>query len=56
MLQALPIGLFLVVYYINPGYVSLLFEEELGRTMLLYAILLQIAGAFVIKKIVNIKI
>ena len=56
VLQALPIGLFLVMYYINPDYVNLLFEEELGRTMLFYAILLQIAGAFVIKKIVNIKI
>lgn len=56
VLQALPICLFLVVYYINPGYVTLLFEEELGRTMLLYAILLQFAGAVVIKKIVNIKI
>ncbi len=56
VLQALPIGLFITVYYINPEYVSLLFKEELGKQMLIYAIALQILGAFVIKKIVNIKV
>lgn len=55
-LQGLPIALFLVVYYMNPDYVMMLFEEELGKQMLLYAVVLQIIGAFVIKKIVNIKI
>jgi len=56
VLQALPIVLFLTVYYINPEYVSLLFKEELGKQMLFYAIGLQILGAFFIKKIVNIKV
>jgi tight adherence protein B len=56
VLQALPITLFLVVYYINPSYVTMLFEEELGRTMLFWAIVLQILGAFVIKRIIDIKI
>lgn len=55
-LQGLPIALFLVVYYMNPDYVMMLFEEELGKQMLMYAIVMQIIGAFVIKKIVNIKI
>ena len=55
-LQGLPIALFLVVYYMNPDYVMMLFEEELGKQRLLYAVVLQIIGAFVIKKIVNIKI
>lgn len=55
-LQGLPIALFLVVYYMNPDYVMMLFQEELGKQMLLYAVVLQIIGAFVIKKIVNIKI
>ncbi len=56
VLQGLPIALFLVVYYINPEYVTMLFEEELGKQMLAYAIVMQIIGAFVIKKICNIKI
>lgn len=56
VLQALPIGLFIIVYYMNPEYVMLLFERELGKEMLMMAIGAQIVGAFVIKKIVNIKI
>lgn len=56
VLQALPIVLFLVVYYLNPEYVSLLFKDELGKQMIGAAIFLQIIGAFFIKKIVNIKV
>lgn len=56
VLQALPIGLFLTLYYMNPEYVMLLFQEELGKQMLFYAIVMQILGAFVIKKIVAIKV
>lgn len=56
VLQALPVVLFMVVYYMNPDYVMLLFERDLGKQMLLIAIVAQIVGAFVIKKIVNIKI
>lgn len=56
VLQALPVCLFLTVYYLNPEYVMMLFKEELGKQMLLYAIMLQLLGAFFIKKIVNIKV
>lgn len=56
VLQALPVGLFLTLYYMNPEYVMLLFQEELGKKMLLYAIVMQVLGAFVIKKIVAIKV
>lgn len=56
VLQGLPVALFMVVYYMNPEYVMLLFERDLGKQMLLMAIGAQIVGAFVIKKIVNIKI
>ena len=56
VLQAMPIALFLTLYYMNPEYVMLLFQDELGKQMLFYAILMQILGAFVIKKIVAIKV
>ena len=56
VLQAMPIALFLVVYYMNPDYVMLLFQRELGKQMLMMAVGAQIVGAFVIKKIVDIKI
>ena len=56
VLMALPVALFLAVLYLNPKYVMVLFEEELGRKMVVGAIILQIFGAICIKKIVNIKI
>jgi tight adherence protein B len=56
VLMALPIALFIAVYYLNPTYVMLLFTEELGRKMIGVAAVLQVLGAVTIKKIVNIKI
>ena len=54
VLMLLPIAMFFAVYYLNPDYVMLLFTKELGRQMV--AVVLQILGAVVIKKIVAIKI
>lgn len=56
VLMALPIALFFAVYYLNAEYVMLLFTDELGRKMLAGAAVLQVLGAWCIKKIVNIKI
>ncbi len=56
VLLALPPVLFLVVYRLNPSYSSLLFEDELGKKMLIGAVIMQLLGALVIRKIVNIKV
>lgn len=56
VLMALPLGLFVAVYALNPEYVMLLFTTEEGRKMVGAAIFMQIIGALVIKKIVNIKV
>ena len=56
VLMALPIALFFAVYYLNPDYVMLLFNRDIGRKMITVAIVLQIVGAVVIKKIVDIKV
>jgi len=56
VLMALPIGLFFTVYYLSPDYIMLLFTHPLGRKMSIMAIVLQIIGAFSIKKIIDIKI
>lgn len=56
VLMALPLGLFIAVYALNPEYVMLLFTTEEGRKMVGAAIFMQIIGAIVIKKIVNIKV
>lgn len=56
VLMALPIALFFAVYYLNKDYVMVLFEHEDGRKMMTGAIFLQILGAFVIRKICDIKV
>jgi tight adherence protein B len=56
VLLALPPLLFVVVWRLNPDYVSTLFTDPLGKKMLFGAIVLQVLGALVIKKIVDIKV
>lgn len=54
VLVFLPIAMFFYMYTINYDYISLLWTEELGQYMLFGAIIMQIVGAFVIKRIVTI--
>jgi len=56
VLLALPFVLFFTVYYLNPDYVSVLFTDPMGKKMLAGAIFMQVIGALVIRKIVNIKV
>jgi tight adherence protein B len=56
VLMALPLVLFVIVYNLNPAYVSQLFTDRAGRKMLAIAIFMQVLGAIVIKKIVEIKV
>jgi tight adherence protein B len=56
VLIALPFGLFLVMLYLNPEYVSMLWKTEMGVKMSLFALVMQIFGALMIRKIVNIKV
>lgn len=56
VLMVLPIALFFAVWRMNPSYVMLLFTDPLGRQMIAVAIVLQILGAFTIKKIIAIKV
>ena len=56
VLMALPLVLFVVVYHMNPDYVSQLFTDRAGKKMLAIAVVMQILGALVIRKIVDIKV
>jgi len=56
VLIALPILMFIYVYFVNYNYVSTLWTEKVGQYMLFGAIVLQIIGAYVIKRIVTIEI
>jgi tight adherence protein B len=56
VLLALPLVLFVAVYKLNPTYLTVLFTDPLGKRMLAVAVVMQVLGALVIKKIVNIKV
>jgi tight adherence protein B len=56
ILIALPFGLFLTMMYIKYDYVELLWTHPLGVKMSIAALIAQVLGAVVIKKIVNIKV
>jgi tight adherence protein B len=56
VLMALPVLLFFAVYYLNTDYVMMLFTDPLGKKMLAVGVFLQVVGALVIRKIVNIKV
>lgn len=56
VLLALPPALFVAMYRLNPEYSSTLFTDELGQKMLMGAIVMQLLGALVIRKIINIKV
>ena len=56
VLLGLPPVLFAAVYSLNPDYVMVLFDTEMGRKMLFASGFLQILGAIAIKKIIDIKV
>ncbi len=56
VLLALPPLLFVTMVRINKEYVMILFTDEFGKKLLAFGIIMQILGAIVIKKIVNIKV
>jgi tight adherence protein B len=56
ILSALPIVVGIFMYMINPSYLLTLFQETLGLYMLGMAAALQIAGFFVIRKIIKIQV
>lgn len=56
VLMGLPILLFLAEYHLNPDYVMVLFTDPTGKKMLAVGVIMQVIGALVIRKIVNIKV
>jgi tight adherence protein B len=56
VLAVLPIAVGTAIYSLNPPYIRLLFEEPVGRLMLITAIVFQIIGFLWIRKIVDIEI
>jgi len=56
VLGALPIFMFIMFYVVNPAYEMLLIKEKTGNYLLIFAVVMQILGYLVIRKIINIRI
>lgn len=56
VLFCLPILVFCATMYLNPDYASVLFDEPIGRIMLMVAAGMQLMGIAMIRWIVNIKV
>ncbi len=56
LLALLPFMLFALLYTINPEYMSVLFTDPIGKMLVGIALVMQLAGFFWIRKIVNIEI
>jgi tight adherence protein B len=56
IVTALPVGLLVFITAVSPEYMRPLFEEPVGRVLLVVGGLMLVAGSLVIKKIVDIKV
>lgn len=52
----LPVALGLVIYALNPGYMQILFTHPLGRALVAGAVVSQLIGVLLIRRIVNIDV
>jgi len=56
VLSFLPVGVAFILFLLSPGYMQPLWKEAMGRSMIVTAVVMQIAGMLVIRKIIRIKI
>jgi tight adherence protein B len=56
VLIALPIGLFMMMLWMKPDYIELLWKDPMGVKMSVGAVVLMLIGSYAIKKIVDIKV
>lgn len=56
VLGALPIVTFIIFNILNPEYESVLYKETMGRYVLAFAVIMQLIGFLVIRKIIKIRI
>jgi tight adherence protein B len=56
VLMALPAALGIVLNFINPEHMNLLFRERMGQMMILAAIVMQTIGYFWIRKVIKIEV
>jgi tight adherence protein B len=56
LIGVLPPGVAVVLYLMNPAYISKLFDPGIGRCMLIGAVIMMIAGMFSLNKITQIEV
>ena len=56
IIAGLPPALAGIFFVLNPSYMAVLYEEFIGRTMVVGAIILEIIGAYIIKRIIAIEV
>jgi len=56
VLAFLPVGVAFILFLMSPSYMKTLWEEPMGRSMIVAAVVLQTLGMIVIRKIIRIKI
>ncbi len=56
ILMALPLIMMLMLHFLDPDYIKILFVQPLGQMMLIAAGIMQIVGGFIIWRIVSIKV
>ena len=56
ILCLVPFGLFLLIWFTTPGYLSVLFEEELGHRLLMYSAAGMVVGIYWIRRIIRIEV
>jgi tight adherence protein B len=55
-LSCIPIAVAVLMFYTNPDYVKFFFSDDVGNMMLGGAVVLQVVGYLIMKKIVNIEV
>lgn len=56
LLAVLPVVIGCLIYLLNRDYMSILWAEDIGRVLIAAALLLQVVGFFVIRRIVDIEV
>jgi tight adherence protein B len=56
VITLLPIGLGIILYMVNPGFIGLLFEDACGWLMLGLSVILIVVGYVIVNKIVSIEV
>ena len=55
-LTCIPIGVAVIMFYVNPDYVRFFFLDDTGNLMLGAAVVLQLIGYAIIRQIVKIEV